>query len=812
MTRINTNVSSLIAQKTLARSNDQLQTALTRLSTGLRINTGKDDPAGLIASEVLGADITSTQKAVTNNERANQIIGTADSALSQVSSLLNDIRGLISEAANTGALSVDQISANQLQVDSSLDSIDRIARVTSFQGRRLLDGSLDFTTTSPGTIATTATSLFGTTANVNASTIVTAAVGGTAGGDIRFSAVGSAAAAGNGITINFIDGATAGSETVANNAGSITFTIQSGVTTANQIIASISGSAASGVISASLINSSTGSGTFTGGSGYTNATATAGSGNDLLFTAIGFAGTNGNGLKISFTDSVTAGSETVTFIGGDSLVFGIDSGVTTANQIITALQNSALSFKFSASLIGTNSGTTAAFVSAATADTFAGGANGTSTAGITSGGLNGNQIVLSAVTAGATADGVTIRLQSGGSAGAEIASYNGTTKTLTVTIQDGVSTATQVAAAINSQGLFSAGVASTSNGSGVYGGSGAALSTTSTTSGGTSNLKLQDINIDQATFGTLAQIGVDVLIDKQATQAKLTYAGGTLTNALNLELGGKNGFQVFNFGGGTTIAQIATAINLVSDATGVKAVVNGANLDLTGTEYGSRAFIQARALNTSQGGSFTTTDTNGLIVTRTTGADVQARINGVQATGDGLRASINTATLSLNFAVAKDLADGASVAFNITGGGANFQLGPDVVSNQQARLGIQGVSTATLGGISGTLFELRSGNLKSLNTNPNAAAAVVSEVITKVTSLRGRLGAFQATTLQTNIQTLNDTISNLSDARSSIKDADYAAESANLTRAQILVQSGNTVLGIANSRPQQVLQLLRGIG
>ncbi len=51
MTRINTNVSSLVAQNTLARNTDDLQQALTRLSTGLRINSGKDDPAGLIASE-----------------------------------------------------------------------------------------------------------------------------------------------------------------------------------------------------------------------------------------------------------------------------------------------------------------------------------------------------------------------------------------------------------------------------------------------------------------------------------------------------------------------------------------------------------------------------------------------------------------------------------------------------------------------------------------------------------------------------------------------------------------------------------------
>src|SRR5262245_7673181 len=169
MTRINTNVSSLVAQKTLARSNEQLQTALTRLSTGLRINVGKDDPAGLIASEVLRSDIISVNRAISNSERANQIIATADSALGQVSALLNDIRGLVSEAANTGALSDEQIAANQLQVDSSLEAIDRIAQTTSFQGRRLLDGSLDFLTSSAGTADVRASgTLSGTTDDVKA--------------------------------------------------------------------------------------------------------------------------------------------------------------------------------------------------------------------------------------------------------------------------------------------------------------------------------------------------------------------------------------------------------------------------------------------------------------------------------------------------------------------------------------------------------------------------------------------------------------------------------------------------------------------
>ena len=80
MTRINTNVQSLVARNTLRQSNASLEQSLTRLSTGLRINTGKDDPAGLIASENLRSDITSIQRAITNTDRANQVIATADSA------------------------------------------------------------------------------------------------------------------------------------------------------------------------------------------------------------------------------------------------------------------------------------------------------------------------------------------------------------------------------------------------------------------------------------------------------------------------------------------------------------------------------------------------------------------------------------------------------------------------------------------------------------------------------------------------------------------------------------------------------------
>ena len=146
MTRINTNVSALLAEQNLNNTNNQLSTTLTRLSTGLRINTGADDPSGLIAASALGSEINNTQQAISNSQVATQMVSTADSALGQISSLLQNIRGLVTQSASTGSQSSAQIAANQLQVDSSLSAIDRIAQTTAFQGQALLNGQLDFQT------------------------------------------------------------------------------------------------------------------------------------------------------------------------------------------------------------------------------------------------------------------------------------------------------------------------------------------------------------------------------------------------------------------------------------------------------------------------------------------------------------------------------------------------------------------------------------------------------------------------------------------------------------------------------------------
>src|SRR5271170_6097250 len=146
MSVINTNVSSLIAQNNLAQNNQALSTSLERLSTGLQINSGADNPSGYIAVQSFNQENTGLTTAINNAGLASNVIGTASGGLSEVSNLLTQLQGLLGQAANTGGLSTDQVSADQLQVDSILQTINRIAGNTNFQGKALLNGNLDYVT------------------------------------------------------------------------------------------------------------------------------------------------------------------------------------------------------------------------------------------------------------------------------------------------------------------------------------------------------------------------------------------------------------------------------------------------------------------------------------------------------------------------------------------------------------------------------------------------------------------------------------------------------------------------------------------
>lgn len=702
MSRINTNVSSLVAQNTLGRSNSGLNEALTRLSTGLRINTGKDDPAGLIASENLRSDITSIRRAISNTERAVQVIATADSSLGQVSSLLNDIRGLVTESANAGALSDEQIAANQLQLDSSLEALNRIAQTTTFQGRRLLDGSLDFVTNA-GTNFSNITDLKIDQANLGATGSVS----------VDISVTTAATQAQVDVTSVPVTATAVGSST-------------NGVTTNAEVDV---------VVSVGLSGDTI---TITGAAGE----------GDTYNGITGIAVNFGEASAAAAYDSNT-GVLTVDVTQAD--------GVATTANIAAAIAGEA-EFQ-SASSDGT------ATVSAAQVTA--------STTAVTTDGRDAGSSTISLVSAdiAVDADGATVTFVEANTVttAAPTAVVDGSGN-LTITVNDtGTTALSDVIAAIDAEGTYDATLAV---------GSG-------------------DGNYDAAAETVPTFAAFSGFVD----------AGG-IENDVVLEVSGSNGSEVLSFGAGTSIDDVVQGINLVSDATGVTATANGTTLELTSSTYGSDSLVDVNVLSEGTGataaGTFTTAIADGQ---RVTGTDIVATLNGVVATGDGNDISINTASLDLQATLTAGFTGTAS--FTISGGGALFQLGPDVVSNQQARLGVGSVNTARLGGSTGKLFQLGTGGSAALATDANTAAQIVEEAIDQVTGLRGRLGAFQRTTLETNKNALNDTLVNLTEAESTIRDADFAEESAALTRAQILVQSGTTVLSIANQNPQNVLALLR---
>lgn len=148
LTVTNTNTTQLLS--ILNRTQRTQSNVLTQLSTGLRINKGADDPAGLIALKALQGEITATDQALANNQRTDAVLGVADQALGEIGSLLEEVEGLVVASLSDANISASERAANQAQIDLAIESIDRIVRTTNFNGRRLLDGT--------GSISTSVTS------------------------------------------------------------------------------------------------------------------------------------------------------------------------------------------------------------------------------------------------------------------------------------------------------------------------------------------------------------------------------------------------------------------------------------------------------------------------------------------------------------------------------------------------------------------------------------------------------------------------------------------------------------------------------
>ncbi|MFM2090526.1 MAG: Phase flagellin [Planctomycetota bacterium] len=323
---------------------------------------------------------------------------------------------------------------------------------------------------------------------------------------------------------------------------------------------------------------------------------------------------------------------------------------------------------------------------------------------------------------------------------------------------------------------------------------------------------VSDIGIASGVFETTTGGAVDL---------QTADGDAIATESFRISINGAN----IDIASGTTKDQVVQQLNALGNRLGFTASVTGAgasgNIRLTAKDYGSAfefdiQFVSsngpdASSLAVTQVASGTDaaatlylyTGANGAGGTATSGAGATAQID---LTGNGLNlVSTGGSRVVLTSALATGFVYGA---VNGNTAGAKFQIGAN--ANQTATVELASVKATQLGiggsGSYGSLNALKGSSLVS--GNATEALKVIDKAIDDITVTRGKLGAFQANTLETNISSLRVTSENLTAAESTIRDTDFAAESARFTKYNILVQSSTAMMAQANQLPQNVLQLL----
>ena len=176
-----------------------------------------------------------------------------------------------------------------------------------------------------------------------------------------------------------------------------------------------------------------------------------------------------------------------------------------------------------------------------------------------------------------------------------------------------------------------------------------------------------------------------------------------------------------------------------------------------------------------------------------------------------------------NITLRDDVTTTSDLNFKLEKSGLVFQLNTSYEISNRARVGIRSVSSSTLGlqtrtipgqggntiTIDGFLSSLKSCGTNDLSTGAANALRIVDLATNQISDVRASLGAFQKQTLESNIASLSVASENLSSSLSDIRDLDFAAETAEFTKQQILFQAGTLVLAQANQIPQAILALLR---
>jgi flagellin len=878
---INTNIASLNAQRNLNTSQGALATSLQRLSSGLRINSAKDDAAGLAIADRMSSQVRGLNQATRNANDGISLAQIAEGALSETNNILQRIRELSIQSANATNSASDRL-ALQSEVNQLKSELDRIANTTSFNGLKLLDGNFVAQNFQVGaeanqTITVSVSGADSQTLGINKVSSdnslvgITNATGNTtsytqgtvANGATDFASAITANGAAQTLTLRDQDGNvvdTAGIVVGDNTAALVATRINTDMG-ASGVIATASTTTALfdisnvGGVEGDLIvfdlNTDAGAGAdvqtvrFNIGA---SAAETQTNFQNAVNTAVAAINVGNGDTDIAV--SYNGNTATFTSIGGKTIGVDTFNRVESTSFSISAFGTLTASETTSFTLaIGGGSAVNVSFVST--------GASGTDLdalyAAIKSGGPNDLTTQGFIVDQpGGAATAVTIRSKAvAGGGQIDLAAF----------AQTGAANATMTLAA---------GASSTASQTALAEGGTIASAITDTTTDNTGILKV----------GTSATTYVNVTDDdtagnnaaaiKGAIEIKLGVGGRTIESSVNGNITGNLGLiakdagvaaDVFALGladtsGGNYVAaqtltingQVVKTVDIEENSTAkqIAALIN-AVADSTGVQATARTTATISNLSASGVVSFSLngTDISANVTTNNLTELVNAINSKTGATGVVAILSVDKASVSLehptgeNIEIANFFNSAASinqiVSVSVTGSsGATGLLeagGPSATAGTKdstvvggnvefkATSGYFSVKSSiadTAGGLfSGSANVLQASDLQNLAsvdiatvTGANLAIDIADGALARINSIRADLGAVQ-NRFGSTIANLTTTAENLTAARSRIQDADFAAETAALTRAQILQQAGVAMLGQANALPNQVLQLLQ---
>ena len=687
---INTNIGSLIAQRNLNTTQNANTQALARLSSGLRINSARDDAAGLAISTRFTAQVRGLNVAMRNAGDGISLAQTAEGALGAMTDSLQRLRELALQSANATNSDTDRQALNA-EAHQLIDEISRISDQTNFNGRKIFDGNFS----SSVQIGTNV----GETVSFGVAKVSSGTLGGGIGAGV--SARGTSSALGNGdLTINGVS---------------------VGPSSANDDTASTANKAASAIAKAAAINKVS---SQTGVVAQVSANVQAGS----AMTAAALSGSvTINGVTINVaTGGADAAADRQSVVqainskADQTGVMAIDSGADNGGVILQAKDGRNITVALT-TVTAASTGLTAA---------------GTYEGGYTLVSQDGKDVTIG----GGDNTGSGNVANSGLSAGVK----GGTTAAVTSLARQGATLTAMAAGDLVINGV-------------TIGASKSVDDTASSTSNAASGIAIA-ASINRATSQTGVKASVNATQVVGGTGQTGTAGAGTVTI---------NGVTTTSFTASATDldgnrTSMINAINTIAGQTGVVATDNGKTITLTAAD-----------------GRNVAVDVSGAAFGASVGLDTTTA--GIGTGGAKITASTINLSSAGSFTVAAGSGGNAGVS------NAGFELGSFGGGTKGQFLTDVDISTVA-------------GAEKALSAADNALDSVNRE--------RANLGAIQ-NRLDSTISTISINVENLSAARSRVLDTDFAKETAELSRTQILQQAGIAILAQANAQPQLVLSLLK---